>query len=276
MSAGIDMEAVSPEAAAGQKRVARTALEQVDISVIIPVFNEEERIVNTISLLANYLGEQDDSFEVIISDDGSRDSGPLLVEKNFAARPEVRLIRENRNRGKGAAVRRGVLAARGDLIIFTDADLSYPVETIGRCIDALQKYEVAVGSRNLPGSEIKITPPVFRRLTGSAFKWIVRRLVLPGFSDTQCGFKGFRSEAARDIFANCTANGFSFDVEVLALARLLGYSITELPVRLQVDSSDSTINLTTDPMRMVGELVAIRRRVRNLERSRSQAGRGES
>lgn len=266
MSAGLETEAVASPGVAGQKRQAKAASEKVGLSVIIPVFNEEERIVNTISLLAGYLGKQGDSYEVIVSDDGSHDDGPLLVEKKFAGCREVRLIRERQNQGKGAAVRKGVLAARGGLIIFTDADLSYPVETIGRCIDALQEYEVAVGSRNLPGSEIEITPPRVRRLTGATFKWVVRRLVLPGFSDTQCGFKGFRSEAASEIFANCTVNGFAFDVEVLALARLFGYSITELPVRLQVDSSDSTINLTTDPTKMVAELVAIRRRVKKMKR----------
>jgi len=234
----------------------------VELSVVIPVFNEEERIINTITLLDAYLGRQQLSYEVIISDDGSHDESPALVRKNFAGSDAVRLIRERQNNGKGAAVRRGVLAARGELIVFTDADLSYPVETIGACVEALGDYDVAVGSRNLPDSDIEITPPALRRLAGPIFKAVVRWLVIDGFTDTQCGFKGFRSQAAHDIFTNCGTNGFSFDVEVLALARLFGYSITELPVRLLVDSSDSRINLTTDPFRMIGELLEIKRRVR--------------
>jgi len=244
----------------------------VDLSVVIPVFNEEERIINTISLLAHYLGKQDCAYEVIISDDGSHDDSPMLVERRFADHDEVRLIREERNRGKGAAVRRGVLAARGDVVVFTDADLAYPVESIGYCVEALKDFDVAVGSRNLPGSEIEVVPPPLRRLTGAAFKTVVRHLFLPGFTDTQCGFKGFRADVARKIFSGSVANGFAFDVEVLALAQLYGYSITEVPVRLQVDSSDSTINLTTDPIKMFLELMGIKRRIKKLEAELRQDG----
>jgi dolichyl-phosphate beta-glucosyltransferase len=240
---------------------------RVDLSVIIPIYNEEERIVNTASLLAHYLRKKELGFEVIISDDGSRDGGPQLVRDKFRDVGEVRLIREKNNQGKGAAVRRGVLAARGDLVIFTDADLAYPVETIDRCVEALERYDIAVGSRNLPESSIEITPTWLRRLTGPVFKTIVRKTVLPGFTDTQCGFKGFRSQAAHEIFLNCTINGFAFDVEVLALAQRFGYSITEMPVSLQLDSSDSQINLVTDPLLMVGDLLRIKRRLRRLDSS---------
>jgi dolichyl-phosphate beta-glucosyltransferase len=131
-------------------------------------------------------------------------------------------------------------------------------------MEALQEHDIAVGSRNLPGSEIEITPSLMRRLTGPVFKAMVRGIVVGGFTDTQCGFKGFRSQAAHDVFTNCTVNGFSFDVEVLAIARLFGYSITEVPVRLLLDSSDSRINLTSDPLRMLAELFEIRSRVRKL------------
>ncbi len=236
----------------------------VDLSVVIPVYNEEERIVNTVSLIRHFLSKRGESFEVIISDDGSLDGGPGLVEEKFDGLAEVKLIREQHNRGKGAAVRRGVLAARGEYIIFMDADLSYPVDTIDSCMAALEEYDVAAGSRDLPESSIDVTPTLLRRVTGPVFKAIVRQLVLPGFTDTQCGFKGFRSQAAHDIFLNCTINGFAFDVEVLALARLFGYSITELPVRLQVDSSDSQINLTSDPVLMVMDLLKIRARINRL------------
>jgi dolichyl-phosphate beta-glucosyltransferase len=264
MAGSVDTK-LRPHPQATGATAAKAATRHISLSVVIPTFNEEERIVDTVSLLAGYLDRQGESYEVIISDDGSHDGGPLLVADEFADRSDVRLIREERNRGKGAAVRRGVLAARGDVIIFTDADLSYPVETIGMCVEALQDYDVVAGSRDLPGSEIEITPPLLRRITGVMFKSLVRKTVLPGFTDTQCGFKGFRSLAAHDIFANCAANGFAFDVEVLALARLFGYSITEMPVRLQLDSSDSTINLTTDPVVMMAELLAIRRRLRKVK-----------
>ncbi|MHB0866383.1 MAG: dolichyl-phosphate beta-glucosyltransferase [Thermoleophilia bacterium] len=260
----------APVGTMGPEEPAAVRRSGLDISVVIPVFNEEERIINTVSLLSRYLDKLGESYEVIISDDGSHDDGPRMVQKRFADSDQVRLIRDDRNRGKGAAVRRGVLAARGDIIIFTDADLSYPVETIHLCVEALREHDIAVGSRNLPGSEIQVTPSPMRRLTGTVFKTLVRRLVVSGFTDTQCGFKGFRSQAAHDIFSNCRANGFAFDVEALALARLLGYSIAEVPVRLQVDSSDSTINLTSDPVAMMGELFAIRRHIKKLK-SRNQA-----
>lgn len=262
MAGRMDTKAAPADGTVYEEEPVAAGAGQVDLSVVIPCFNEEERIVDTITVLSSYLGRQEKTYEVIISDDGSHDDSPLLVEEKFAGSGEVRLIRERRNRGKGAAVRKGVLAARGGIIIFTDADLAYPVETIGRCVEALRDFEVAVGSRNLPGSEIEIAPPLLRRLTGAAFKMVVRHGVLPGFTDTQCGFKGFRAAAAHEIFSNCTANGFAFDVEVLALARRLGFSITEVPVRLQLDSSDSTINLTSDPVRMLAELMAIRRRLR--------------
>lgn len=240
----------------------------VDLSIVIPVFNEEERIVNTITLLDAYLREQLQSYELIISDDGSHDDSPTLVREQCVEGGNVRLIRHRQNQGKGAAVRRGILAARGEFIVFTDADLSYSVETIGKCIEALGQHDLAVGSRNLPGSDIEITPPAMRRLAGPIFKAAVRHLVIDGFSDTQCGFKGFRAQAAREIFTHCNINGFSFDVEVLALARLFGYRVKEVPVRLLVDSSDSRINLTTDPFLMIRELLQIRKRIRQLERSR--------
>ena len=269
------METIRRQATAGRGiaviREERTAPASgaVGLSVVIPVYNEEERIVNTVSLIRRFLKTREDSFEVIISDDGSRDGGPGLVKEKFAGFDEIRLIREERNCGKGAAVRRGVLAARGRNIIFMDADLSYPVETIDACNAALGEFDIAVGSRNLSGSAIEVTPSLLRRFTGPVFKSIVRWLVLPGFTDTQCGFKGFRSQAAHDIFMNSTINGFAFDVEVLALARLFGYSITELPVRLQVDSSDSQINLTSDPVLMALDLLRIRARIDRMARQRS-------
>ncbi|MCL4310347.1 MAG: glycosyltransferase family 2 protein [Actinomycetota bacterium] len=258
--ADIEMATRPAGAAEAVDAPARPSL-AVELSIVIPVFNEEERIVSTVCQISDYLARQERSYEVIISDDGSRDDGPELVRQHFARRRDVRLIRERTNRGKGAAVRRGVLAARGDLIIFTDADLSYPVETISRCVDALKRYDLAIGSRNLPDSEIATEPPLLRRLAGPAFKTLVRQLALRGFTDTQCGFKGFRAQAAHDIFINCCINGYAFDVEVLGLARRFGYSVTEVPVRLLLDSSDSHINLTTDPLRMILDLLRIRARL---------------
>lgn len=257
------METAQPQALSETGGTGAASLRPLamELSLVIPVFNEAKRIVSTINQLSDYLARLDRSYEVIISDDGSSDDGPALVRRHFDGRRDVRLIRERTNRGKGAAVRRGVLAARGGIIIFTDADLSYPVESISHCIEALRRYDLAIGSRNLPGSEIATRPPLLRRMAGPAFKSVVRQLALSGFTDTQCGFKGFRAQAAHDIFINCGINGFAFDVEVLALARRFGYSITEVPVKLSMDSSDSHINLTTDPLRMVFDLLRIRARM---------------
>ncbi|MHB1324654.1 MAG: dolichyl-phosphate beta-glucosyltransferase [Thermoleophilia bacterium] len=248
------------------KATADVSTVPVQLSVVIPAFNEEAIIASTISQLLAYLDMQDKSYEVIISDDGSCDQSSLLVRQIIAGNGNVRLIREHQNHGKGAAVRRGIMTAGGELILFMDADLSYPVETISLCVDALQNYDIAIGSRNLPGSDIEIRPSLLRQLTGPLFKAAVSKLVISGYSDTQCGFKGFRAGAAFNIFSNCSINGFAFDVEVLALARVFGYSVTELPVSLIVDSSDSKINLTTDPLKMFGELMQIRRKMKMMSR----------
>ncbi|MHB8159010.1 MAG: dolichyl-phosphate beta-glucosyltransferase [Thermoleophilia bacterium] len=250
----------------GAKTSVAVSARPVQLSVVIPAFNEEAIIASTISQLLAYLDRQDKSYEVIISDDGSCDQSSLLVRQIIAGNGNVRLIREHQNHGKGAAVRRGIMTAGGELILFMDADLSYPVETISLCVDALQNYDIAIGSRNLPGSDIEIRPSLLRQLTGPLFKAAVSKLVISGYSDTQCGFKGFRAGAAFNIFSNCSINGFAFDVEVLTLARVFGYSVTELPVSLIVDSSDSKINLTTDPLKMFGELMQIRRKMKMMSR----------
>lgn len=237
-----------------------------DLSVVIPVLNEEERIVNNITLMVAYLSQQRFSYELIVSDDGSSDESMFLVADEFAGIDEVRIVHSPKHQGKGAAVRRGVLAARGEAVIFTDADLAYPVETVGQCVEALNDHDIVIGSRNLRQSNIEITTSLVRRLTGPVFKTLVRSITLQGFTDTQCGFKGFRRHAARKIFENCMVDGFAFDVEVLALAQHFGFTVKEIPVRLVADYSDSRINLTSDPFSMVLQLLEIRRRLGRLKR----------
>ncbi|MBM4041721.1 MAG: glycosyltransferase family 2 protein [Planctomycetes bacterium] len=230
-------------------------------SIVVPAYNESADIEAALEAAEAFLGDSGLPGEVIVVDDGSTDDTAQLVARYAERHPVVRLLRNERNRGKGHSVRRGVLAARGQVVLFSDADESTPFTEAPKLLDALRPggADVAIGSRALPESRLERPQPWLRRLMGWVFRGLVRLIVLRGLRDTQCGFKAFRAEAAREVFRRQTLEGFAFDVEVLFIARKLGYHIAEVPV-LWRDSHDSRVHPLRDPVRMFLDLVRIRLR----------------
>lgn len=208
------------------------------LSVVIPAYNEAARIRRTLEATVDYLEARGASYEVLVVDDGSRDETSRVVEA-FAAerRPRhgvVKSLRYEPNRGKGYAVRYGVLRASGARILFMDADLATPIEEVEKleaALDPTTHTEYAIGSRPLRESQLVVRQPWFREICGRGFNKVVQLAATPGIQDTQCGFKLLTRSAAREIFSRCALDGFSFDVEALFVARKLGYRIAEVPVR---------------------------------------------
>jgi len=203
------------------------------LSVVVPALDEEDRLPRTLEHIASHLARRGGDYEVLVVDDGSRDATAARAEAAGAT-----VLRNETNRGKGFAVRRGMLAARGARRLMTDADLSTPIEELDRlCARMDEGHDVVVGSRALPASRIEVRQPWYRENMGRLFNLFVRALAVPGVRDTQCGFKLFSAAAARDVFSAARLDGFSFDVEALFLARRKGYRIAEVPVRWRNDAA---------------------------------------
>lgn len=236
----------------------------VDLSVVIPAFNEQARIADTLLRVKEYLQHRPYRAEILVVDDGSRDL-TLEVVKTIDIYGEVmkeqestRIVSEVVNRGKGAAVRRGLELARGRWVLFSDADLSTPIEEVEKLIPVLEAgADVVIASRRLADSEVE-PQPLHRRLMGGVFAMLVRLLAVPGIRDSQCGFKAYRRERARELARRQRMNGFSFDVEHLFLAHRLGWRIVEVPVRW-IDAPGTKVHPIRDSWRMFCDLVRIRR-----------------
>jgi dolichyl-phosphate beta-glucosyltransferase len=214
--------------------------EQPEVSVVLPAYNEEERLPAGLERVLVFLGGQPFTSEVVVVDDGSRDRTPDIVRERAAAGlpkgVELRLVQHQQNRGKGAAIRTGMLEAAGRFIFFMDADLATPPEETAKLLEQLRAgAPVVIGSRIQPdGSDMRASQPFNRRLVGRAFTMMRKGMrVLPDIDDTQCPMKGFEREAARAIFREQQLSGWIFDAEVLWIARALGYRIVSVPVRWQ-------------------------------------------
>jgi len=203
------------------------------LSVVIPAYNEAVRLPPTLRRLSAYLASR--PHEILVVDDGSRDGTADAARSTDC--PGLQILRTELNRGKGHAVRRGMLAARGERCLMTDADLSTPIEDLARLERSLDEgCDVAIGSRALPGADVQVHQPWYRENAGRAFNLMVRILALPDLRDTQCGFKLWRGEAARDAFGATRLDGFCFDVEALYVARKQGRRIAEVPVTWRNDA----------------------------------------
>jgi dolichyl-phosphate beta-glucosyltransferase len=236
------------------------------LSVVIPAYREELRLGAALEKIEAFRRTRPWTSEVIVVDDGSPDGTARVAGEFMRGKTGYRLIRADKNAGKGAAVRRGMEEATGKYRLFSDADLSTPIEEVEAFFPYLVgrgpvgvRYDVVVGSRRVAGARLEQRQPFHRELSGRIFSLLVHLLVFPGFLDTQCGFKMFTAEAARQIFRRQRITRFAFDVEAMFIAlRVLGYKVKEAPVRW-MDSPATTVRLFQDSMMMFKELFVIRK-----------------
>ena len=228
------------------------------LSVVVPAYNEEERLPRTLARLFEYYEAQDYSYDVTVVSDGSKDRTGQLVTEFAQSHPNFRLIEYMPNHGKGYAVRTGILAAQGDLILFCDADLATPQEETEKLLPhMIQGADVAIGSRPMRESQLEKHQPFIREMFGRTANKLIQILAVRGIQDTQCGFKMFTKKAAHDIFSRCKLDEFGFDFECLMVARDLGYRIDEVPIRW-LDQEGSKVVLMRDGPRALRDLVRIR------------------
>lgn len=244
------------------------------ISVIFPCKDEERRLPASLRRVREYLQERGLTYEILVVDDGSRDATAAAAEAAAEGDPQVRVERYEPNRGKGYAVAYGAVRSRGDCVLFTDADLSTPIEELDRFLPLLgQGYDIVIGSRAMRESRLEIRQSWWRERVGRLVNRLVRLLSGLPYADTQCGFKLFSRRAAEDIFPHLTVRGWMFDVEVLVVARKLGYRVLEVPVRW-LNSGESRVRASDAP-RVLGELLRIqaywlRRRPKRVPREETE------
>lgn len=228
----------------------------VDISIVIPAFNEEERLPLSLRKILDFFENHTETVEILVVDDGSTDNTVQTILKEF---PDIQVIQLPQNTGKGAAIRKGMLTAKGNYILFCDADLSTPIYEIEKLIPMLNdNYDIAIGSRALDPSLIKLHQPFYREFMGKTFNKIVQIFTFSGISDTQCGFKLFKKNVAHQLFSQSVINGFSFDVEILYLAHKAKFKIAEVPVEWYNDAK-TKVNPLTDSTKMFFEIFKIKK-----------------
>src|SRR5574338_172048 len=235
----------------------------VDLSIVVPAYNEELRIPPTLARLHAFLATQPLRYEIVVVDDGSKDNTCGVVTELMATIPNLRLVRQTPNRGKGAAVRRGMLAARGQIRVMCDADGSMPPEELPKLLAPIVacKAEIAIGSRYVEGAKTDKKQPFYRVLWSRLCNRVIQKSLVPGVRDTQCGFKAFTAESARDLFRYGRIDGWAFDLEILALARRRGFSIAEIGVEWK-DDGRSRVNPLKDMWKVIREALTIRKNLR--------------
>ncbi len=229
------------------------------LSVIIPAYNEALRLGPRLGQVLDYLRAHYPEFELIVVDDGSRDGTADLAQAALRDEPRARVISYQPNRGKGCAIRAGVRASRGAVVLFTDADLSTPLAEIPRALAVLRECDLVIGSRGLPQADIRVRPPLHRRAASAIFDAVKHLMVgLWRYADTQCGFKVYRGGVARQLYALSEIDRFMFDVEILYLAERAGLRIREMPVRW-ADVAGSKVRFWEGVVSMFRDLWRIRR-----------------
>jgi dolichyl-phosphate beta-glucosyltransferase len=229
------------------------------VSLIIPAYNEEERIGPTLTKIISYLSSRPYEGEIVVVDDGSTDSTVKEAMAHSGGPVPLRVVENPGNKGKGYSVRHGMREGRGEFLIFSDADLSTPIEETEKVLRAHSRgSDVVVASRRLARSVLEIKQPWYREFMGRSFNLVVQTFAVRGISDTQCGFKGFTRDAAAAVFSKAVIDRFGFDVEILFLARKLGFTVKEIPVRW-IDSPFSRVDPLRDPYRMFMEVLKVRK-----------------
>jgi len=233
----------------------------MNLSVIIPAYNEEKRIGTTLTSIISYLEKFpkiNGDYEIIVIDDGSQDNTVKEVEKFSTKNTKIKICSNEKNSGKGYSVRKGILLGEGKYLLFSDADLSTPIEELEKLFFWIEQgYDIAIGSRSLKESQIIIHQSWYRELMGKIFNKLVKFWCLPDFIDTQCGFKLFKKEAAKKVFANAKIKHFAFDVETLYLAKKYNYRLKEVPIRW-INSPSSRVHPVLDSMKMLYDLLRIK------------------
>jgi len=227
------------------------------LSIIVPSYNEELRLPASLDRIAAYVGASARQTEVLVVDDGSLDQTARVAAAYAERIPNLRVLQNGVNRGKGYSVRHGMLEAKGEVVLFTDADLSAPIEEADKLLAAIGQYDLAIGSRAMDRSLIKVHESAFREFAGIVFNKIVRFVLRLPFVDTQCGFKAFRRERCRIIFEQQRIERFGFDPELLYLARHHGLKSVEIPVRWS-HSPATKINMMRDSIQMFVDVFTIR------------------
>ncbi len=225
------------------------------LSIIIPAYNEENRLPRTLGQVFAFLEKQSYSYEVLVVENGSTDR-TLQIAGEYASQNENLIVIHEELRGKGNAVRSGMLSAHGEYRFICDADLSMPIEEIQKFMPPqLSDFDIAIGSREAPGA-VRYNEPSYRHWGGRAVNLIIRLLILPGLNDTQCGFKCFRAESTLNLFEQQTLSGWSFDFELLYIARRKKLRIQEIPIQWYFDA-DSKVNAVRDALRMIGDIFRV-------------------
>jgi dolichyl-phosphate beta-glucosyltransferase len=236
----------------------------VDLSIVVPAYNEEHRLPPTLAKLDAFLRTQPLRYEIVVVDDGSKDKTCDVVTAHMEQIPNLRLVRQTPNRGKGAAVRLGMLQARGQIRVMCDADGSMPPDELPKLLAPITscKAEISIGSRYVEGAKTDIKQPFYRVMWSRLCNRVIQKSLVPGVKDTQCGFKAFTAEAARDLFRYGRIDGWAFDLEILALARRRGFAIAEIGVEWK-DDGRSRVNPLKDMWKVVKEAVTIRRNLKS-------------
>ena len=237
-------------------RLGQTPLSSIFLSIIIPVFNEETRLPKTIEKVVSFLREQPYQAEVLLVENGSQDRTLEIAEQYARIHPYLRVLQVE-ERGKGVAVKHGMLAATGEYRFMCDADFSMPVSEINRFLPPEQSgFDIAIASREAAGA-VRYEEPYYRHFVGRIFNGLIRLIALPGLHDTQCGFKCFRAGVAEELFRLQTIKGWSFDVEVLYVAKMRGHRIIELPIPWYFNP-ESKVSVLRDSLHMALDLFTIR------------------
>ena len=201
------------------------------LSIVFPAYNEADKIEKNLTTIISFFDKKDFPYEVVVVEDGSKDKTLTILQTMAQKFPQLRVLANSKNMGKGASVKKGILATRGKFILFSDADLATPIAEFDEFLPYLEKgFDIVIGSRWLPSSNVECKQKFTRRFFGNCFYFLIHHFVLPGITDTNCGFKAYRRKAAREIFQKQKLSRWGFDTELLFIARKKGFKIKEVPV----------------------------------------------